>query len=145
MQRLTSRDKPMCMPGKVQGFVKQLVEASPSVLPKAGTPVSSHGPVFTDLGISSRGIKSSMFSCERRTSPPYSSVVARVGPLQQHVHHSWQLWKPTALSCLLCMCAQTPSVAQTSKKPLTHPPGVQHTTHLPHPEPLQGWAPLAKE
>lgn len=79
----------MCMPGKVQGFVKELVQASPSVLPEAGTPASSHGSVFTDLGIGSRGIKSSMFSCERRTSLPYTSVVAHVGPLLQHAHHSW--------------------------------------------------------
>lgn len=40
-------------------------------------------------------LKVAVFSCER-TSPPYTSVVARVGPLLQHVHHSWQLWEPAA-------------------------------------------------
>lgn len=32
---------------------------------------------------------------------------------------------------------QTSSAALTSKQPLTHPPGAQHTTHLPPPNPFK--------
>lgn len=81
--------------------------------------------MFTDAGIGSRGIKSSVFSSERRTSPSLYQCggscrgLAAPRPYGQSLLPALQ--KPTAHSqpgVHVCVC-----VAQTSKQPLMPPPG----------------------
>lgn len=122
--------------GRCRDLQRSLAEAS--VLSKAGTSATSCDSVFTDLGVSSRGIKSDVFSCER-TSPS--------------AHLPGGSCRGLAAACpsLLALTSSAEPiahsrpgvhmnvpVAQTSKQPSGAPA-------VPNPEPLQSWAPHAKQ